>query len=353
MAELCIAIGAPLSGMSAGLGREMKQAAELAVQEFNDAGGIRGRRLVVAAEDDRSEVPAGEAIAHGWAARPEILGVIGHYNSDVTIAASAIYAGRGLAMITPIASNPAVTDRGLPSVLRFTNRDDRTAAAIARHLVQQLDRRRAVVVATETMYGQSMAESFTRASAELGCAVLARHTISEGQRDFGALVRGLPPRLDLIFYGGSFEGAYILRALREAGRPELFAAGDGCWDRDGFLLPAGEAAMSGEGVLVLSASPQIGRVPGSTEFAARYQRRHGPIGNYAVNSYEATRVLIAAIELAPTLTRADVTVALRALTLPGIAYHRPTAWDDKGDNTAAITALNVVTRDGYRQVAEA
>jgi branched-chain amino acid transport system substrate-binding protein len=75
-----------------------------------------------------------EIVARGFCARPEVLGVVGHYNSDVTITASAIYHGCGLAMITPIASNPAVTERSLANVFRYTNRDDHTGRAIATHL---------------------------------------------------------------------------------------------------------------------------------------------------------------------------------------------------------------------------
>jgi hypothetical protein len=34
---------------------------------------------------------------------------------------------------------------------------------------------------------------------------------------------------------GSFEGAFLLRAMREAGVTQLFASGDGCWDVAYFL----------------------------------------------------------------------------------------------------------------------
>jgi branched-chain amino acid transport system substrate-binding protein len=47
------------------------------------------------------------------------LGVVGHVNSGVTIAASRVYAGCGLPMITPMSSNPAVTENGLANVFRL------------------------------------------------------------------------------------------------------------------------------------------------------------------------------------------------------------------------------------------
>jgi hypothetical protein len=50
-----------------------------------------------------------------------------------------------------------------------------------------------------------------------------------------SIVGGLPEDIDVVFYGGTFEGAPLLRALRKGGRDHLFAAGDGCWNVPTFL----------------------------------------------------------------------------------------------------------------------
>src|SRR3954452_14489395 len=163
-----IGIGAPLSGSSARLGAEMKQAAELAVAEKNAAGGILGAAVVARSSDDRGSVSAGEAVARDFCSRAEILGVVGHYNSDVTIAVAGIYDSCGLAMVTPIASNPRLTADSRRSTFRFTNSDDQTGAAIANYLHDALKKRRAVVVESPTMYGKSMAREFTRAFSARG-----------------------------------------------------------------------------------------------------------------------------------------------------------------------------------------
>lgn len=71
--------------------------------------------------------------------------------------------------------------------------------------------------------------------------------------------------------------------MRDAGLPQLFAAGDGCWDTLNFLRPAGSAVNEGEGVLILSASHGTGYTEESSSFAQKYLGRHGPIINYALN----------------------------------------------------------------------
>src|SRR5213592_3836552 len=145
--------------------------------------------------------------------------------------------------------------------------------------------------------------------------------------------------------------------MREFGLNQLFACGDGCWNVKGFIQPAAGAATKGEGVLVLSAAPAVGRIPGSSAFAERYTKRFGPIGNYAVNSYDSARLVLAAITQAARAkgglpTREDVVAALRRLHYQGIAYVRPVEWDAKGDNMAAVIFLNVVEGDRFKEVGE-
>src|SRR3984957_7450463 len=98
-AEIRIGVGGPLTTGSATFGVEMRQAVDLAVAEKNAAGGILGAKIIADAADDIANNQQGEAVAKGFCDAPGVLGVVGHVNSGVTIAASKIYAGCGLAMI--------------------------------------------------------------------------------------------------------------------------------------------------------------------------------------------------------------------------------------------------------------
>ena len=377
----------------------MKQAALLAIEEHNARGSAV--RFAAAVADDAGDPDRGEEVAADFIAQRQVLGVIGHYNSDVTLTAWTAYAAAGLAMITPIASNPLVTDRRLPGIFRWTNRDDRTAIAIAAYLRGARQKRRVIIVESDTAYGASMADQFSQAFATAGGEVIARRMIRrrpalrargagrgrdaiagaralqgtgpgdlgsvEAAADFEALVRDLPRDFDLLFYGGSFDGAPLLKAMRAAGMMQLFAAGDGCWDVKNFVEPAGAAATAGEGVLVLSAALAVGRMLGSADFASRYRARYGPIGNYALNAYDATWLLIDAVLDAARRSsstrsnggalprRAAIIDAIRRSVYQGLAYRNPVRWDDKGDNLASLTALNIVRPDGrtrFEQIAE-
>lgn len=352
-----IGAAAPLSGPGSALGREMLQAVQLAVDECNVKGGIFGALVELDLADDAGKIEKGEVVARTLCAKADVLGVIGHYNSDVTLTASLIYEANSMAMISPIVSNPGLTERGLANIFRFTNRDDQTGLAIARYLRDELGKSSALIAATTTTYGRSMANEFKTAFESLGGMIVDEIWFEEGTEDFESIAKRMPANSDHVFYGGTFEGAPLLRSLREAGNNNLFATGDGCWDVTNFLEPAGSAVSVGEGVLVLSATPELGRVEGSIAFAERYAKRFGRIINYAVNSYASTKVLLAAIEDATTgqgvlPQRESLAPAVRKGSLCEIAYPTPTRWDAQGDNRSAVTALHTATSNGYQQVAQ-
>src|SRR5207302_8791890 len=100
-----IGIGGPLTTGSASFGLEMRKAVELAVADKNAAGGVGGARLEAISLADEASAQKGEAVAEQFCAASDLLGIVGHVNSGVTIAASTVYSKCGLAMITPMSSN--------------------------------------------------------------------------------------------------------------------------------------------------------------------------------------------------------------------------------------------------------
>jgi branched-chain amino acid transport system substrate-binding protein len=353
---IAIGVGVPLSGVAAPLGVEVKQAVQLAVDERNASRHDTQPVVTTIVRDDKDNPSRGVSIARQFVDDRRICGVVGHYASDVTTAATECYDAARLAVIAPIASNPRLTERGYTRLFRLTNRDDSTAAAIAGHLYHRIGKRRAAVVESRTAYGRSMSECFTAAFNDMEGAVVGTITVDEGQRDFASVVRALPRDADMVFYGGSFEGAPLLRALRDAGIGDLFAAGDGCWDVPNFLQPTLGAAEAGEGVLVLSASLPADHSGRPSEVANRYAARFGPIGNYALNAYDAARALLAAIDDAARQTglvpeRETVATALSHGGLDGVAFPGRLDWDVKRDNLSAVTVLHVVRNGRFEAVA--
>src|ERR1700748_3385247 len=154
--EIRIGVAGPLTTPSATFGVEMRQAVDLAVDERNAAGGVLGGRVVAEVIDDQADEEKGKAAAKTLCDDPRVLAVVGHVNSGVMLASEKVYADCGLPIVTPMASNPAITEQGLANVFRLTNRDDRKGPGLAKWLAAKMGKKAAVVVADGPPFGDGL-----------------------------------------------------------------------------------------------------------------------------------------------------------------------------------------------------
>ncbi|MBS1602774.1 MAG: branched-chain amino acid ABC transporter substrate-binding protein [Bacteroidetes bacterium] len=356
--SLQVGVCGPFSGLAALLGKEMKQAIELAAREKNSTGGLAGHEIEIIARDDESDVRKAATVANELCGNAKLLGVIGHYSSDTSLAAARIYEKADLPLVAPIASNPLLTESGIKGIFRYTNRDDKTAKAISDYLYHERGKRKAILAMTDTAYGNSMGSAFQKAFSAIDGIILKTISFQQGEKDLSHHLRRLPADFDLLFYGGSFEGAPLLRNLRASGFDQLMATGDGCWDKANFLYPADDNLEKGEGVVVLSASSAVGEVAGSEKFSADYTQTYGEIVNYALNSYDCANLLFRAIENAVLAKpgsvpdRDSVRESLWSLRARGIANRNITVWDEKGDNQGAITRLYTARKGQFVAISQ-
>ena len=104
-----IGMGAPMTGGNASYGIDISQGATIAMI---DAGNIEGWTFVLDAQDDGGTAEGGAAVANKFVADPAIVAVAGHIFSGATAAAVPIYEKAGIPMLSPSATNPALTTTG-------------------------------------------------------------------------------------------------------------------------------------------------------------------------------------------------------------------------------------------------
>jgi two-component system LytT family response regulator len=91
-----------------GYGVMTRRGIDLAVEEINSGGGIKGAPLKVLARDDEASGGRAATIAQEFVSDPSVLAVVGHVNSGAMLAASRIYDGQ-LAAVATTASSPDLT----------------------------------------------------------------------------------------------------------------------------------------------------------------------------------------------------------------------------------------------------
>jgi branched-chain amino acid transport system substrate-binding protein len=163
-AQIKMGVAEPFSGPNAAFGMQLKNGAEQVIADINASGGIPGKKIVASIGDDVSDPLEGVSVANKFASRG-VTFVICHFNSGTTIPASDVYRESNVMVISPAATNPKVTDRGLWNVFRTCGRDDQQGAVAAAYILKSFRGKRIAIVHDKTTYGQGLAEETRKAMA--------------------------------------------------------------------------------------------------------------------------------------------------------------------------------------------
>src|SRR5688572_19808119 len=98
-----------LTGSTATFGQSTKKGIDLALEEINAAGGVKGRRLEVIVEDDQGKPEEAAAVVQKLIHQDKVVAVLGEVASSRSLAAAPICQQAGIPMITPSSTNPQVT----------------------------------------------------------------------------------------------------------------------------------------------------------------------------------------------------------------------------------------------------
>ena len=329
-----IAVQAPLSGEQAALGEHIKLGAQLAVEEATKAFKALGFDLVFVPYDDQAKPEVGVANARNIVADPNVLVLVGHFNSGVALPASEVYKDAMLAMISPANTATEITDRGYANVNRVCGRDDVQGPVGARFAAQDLKRKSVYIIHDKTLYGQGVADNFRNEANKLGLKVFG-YEGTEERANFSPIITPMKAKNpDLVYFGGIYhQGGLLLKQMREKGVNAAFMGPDGL-DSSEMVKIAGSQVV-GSYYTTVAGPPAA--YPESAAFATKFKQRFGKeVESFAMYGYDAALVGIKAIE--QTLqtnggkkpSRAEVSAAVRKLKdFKGVTGS--IAFDNKGD----------------------
>ena len=121
-----IAVATALTGGSAEEGTLARNGVQIAIDEFNEAGGIDGKIVELVTHDDQADPKNSATVANAIVSDDDIIAVIGHVNSSCSLAAAAVYQDAGIPLLIPSSSSPKISDAG-DYIFRVWNSDTYTA----------------------------------------------------------------------------------------------------------------------------------------------------------------------------------------------------------------------------------
>ena len=216
-ADILVGVAGPITGPNAAFGAQLQKGAEQAAADINAAGGINGEQIKISVGDDVSDPKQGISVANKFVA-DGVKFVVGHFNSGVSIPASEVYAENGILEITPAATNPVFTERGLWNTFRTCGRDDQQGAVAGAYIAANFKDAKIAVIHDKTPYGQGLADETKKALNAAGVTEAMYEGVNVGDKDFSALIAKMKDAgVTMIYWGGLHTEAGLI--IRQTGRP--------------------------------------------------------------------------------------------------------------------------------------
>ena len=339
----------PMTGDAAIYGQAVMNAAQIAVDEINAAGGINGYPISFQYEDDQGDTEKSVNAYNSlkdWGM--QIL--MGTVTTTPCVAVADKTAEDGMFQLTPSASSADVIVNDNVFQACFTDPNQGTASA--QYIAQNnLGTKVAIIYDSSTVYSSGITETFTDEAKKLGIEIVAEEAFTaDSKTDFSTqLKKAQSAGADLVFMPIYYtEASVILTQADAMGYDPLFFGVDGM---DGILTVENSDTSLAEGLMLLTPFAADAQDEMTQAFVKKYQESYGDIPNqFAADAYDAVYIIKAAIEEAgvtPDMGTEEIgaalTDAMTRITVDGLTGEQMT-WLETGEVSKAPKA--VVIRDG-------
>ena len=305
-----ISIGTLLSitGDTKNLGLDSQYGVELAADYLDGTfdstnGQIAGHDIAFVNEDDGCSAEGGQTGATTLAADPQIVGVIGTSCSSASLGvADTILTEKGIVVISPSATNPALTTAGTHQrgYFRTAHNDRIQAAVVSDFVTEEKGAKTAVTIHDESPYTQGLTDGFKANFEANGGTVNAEEAINSLDKDFKPLLTQIAQNAPDVIYAPDFNPACALIAKQKAttsGLEDTILTGsDGCSDATYTEI----AGTSADGVFL--SGPDLTAFSGGAfykdEFVPAYEAAYGskPLSVFHAHAFDAMNILAISIE---------------------------------------------------------
>lgn len=319
--HLVIGLDADLSQDCRRAGLGFKRGAALAIEEINAAGGVLGKSLQLIARDHKGMPSVGVSNMKHFAARPDVVAVLGGVQANVVVAQADVVRELGLPFLVAWSAAAEVMADG-PNhdpVFRVSANDVLAVPFLTEYVVGQ--GQRPAILFENSVWGRGNLEAMRVRLQRAGLDFVAMETFSRGEVNFGLqLARIERSSADtLVLVSSPMEGGLIVRALAErSAAPRLVSHwGNSCGD---FWGDNREALAKLDLSFFQTFSFIDNSRPVSRALAERYRIRHGldsvraiAVPQAVAQAYDLVHLLALGIARAGSTERGAVREALEHL----------------------------------------
>jgi len=324
--ELKIAILAPLSGSVPTFGEMTRDGALLAIDEWNAKGGVLGMKIVPVVEDSQCEADPAVNAANKVIDVDKVHYIVGEVCSKASIPLSEVANAKKVVQISPTSTNFNVTVDANGNVKPFTFRacfiDPFQGTVGAKFAQDNLGAKTAFLIYDQgNDYTRGLAEAFEAAFVAGGGQIVGKETYTAQDTDFSAILAKVSEaKPDMIYLPDYYNIVNLVTAqAKEKGITAPFVGGDG-WDSSDLDRAAADGGYYTNHYSEQDTRPIV--QDWLKKFGDKYKDANGNPkvpDALATLAYDATNLLIAAIDKAGVDDPEKVKDALAGLTWEGVS----------------------------------
>jgi len=308
-----VGIVLPLTGAEAKFGEIEKRSFDMALEEINAKGGIKGEPLELLVEDDTGRPDVGRSVVEKLITKDKVVMVGGGYSSSVTYAVAGVCQQNKIPFLVNTGAADNITSSGWDYIFRLNPPASEYAGAIESMLTEVIKPKTVAILHENTLFGTSAAKSFDETCKKLGYKVLLKEGYEAGGIDFKPIlvkVRQLNPDI-LYMVSYIMDASLLMKQAKELKlTPKMFIGGAA-----GFTLPefAKNAEIASDKVVSATLWHQVLRYPDAMPYFNKYVKKYNQDTEYhGAEAYAAAYVIADVLKRAKSYSRADIKEALAA-----------------------------------------
>ncbi len=311
-----VGLNAELTGSIPVVGKASKNAAEMAVAEINDAGGLQvgsqKYKVELFTEDNEDKSESAAAVTQKLITQQGVVAIIGPNASRNAIPAAQVAETAKVPLISPWSTNPDTT-KGKQYVFRAAFIDPFQGRVVAKFALNQLAAKKAAVLYDiSSDYNKGIAEVFQKEFQAAGGQVVSFESYSKGDKDFSSQltkIKGNNP--DVVFLPNYYSEVPLqVQQAHKLGINVPFLGSDSWGDPELIKLCGTEC----EGFYFSTHYAADNATPVAKKFIDAYKAKYGELpDDVAALTYDSFGLLWTALKNAGKIDRQAVRDALGSI----------------------------------------
>jgi branched-chain amino acid transport system substrate-binding protein len=302
----------PLTGTNAKFGEIEKKSYEIALEEINAKGGIKGKKVVLEFEDSQGKPEISRSIVERLIDVKKQPVIFGEYSSSSSKAVAAVAEERKVPYLVVTGATDDITQQNYKYVFRMNPTNNYYTVGLMSFLKEVVKPKNIAILYESSDFGTSGAEDMVKQAKKFGMEVLVNDQYEKGAVDFKPTLSKVKAAKPDVIYMVSYvmDAALLMRQIRELRiDAKLYAGGAAGFAIPEFIQNAKEASE-----LVITAtlwSPQV-KYAGASAFAEKYKKLYQDYPSYhGAEAYSALYIIKDVAERAKSLSADDIRAALK------------------------------------------